>query len=68
MLKLNNNKNYIFTATEKYKLLVKRLKRIILKALKYIIVTERKNALTIDETYLIETIVYKKSPLTLCNS
>jgi len=38
------------------------------KALKYIIVTERKNALTIDETYLIETIVYKKSPLTLCNS
>ena len=35
--KLNNNKNYIFTATEKYKLLVKRLKRIILKALKYII-------------------------------
>ena len=25
-------------------------------------------ALTIDETYLIETIVYKKSPLTLCNS
>ena len=35
--KLNNNKNYIFSATEKYKLLVKRLKRIILKALKYII-------------------------------
>lgn len=35
--KLNNNKNYIFIATEKYKLLVKRLKRIILKALKYII-------------------------------
>ena len=35
--KLNNNRNYIFTATEKYKLLVKRLKRIILKALKYII-------------------------------
>ena len=35
--KLENNKNYIFTATEKYKLLVERLKRIILKALKYII-------------------------------
>lgn len=35
--KLNNNKNYIFSATEKYKLLVKRLKKIILKALKYII-------------------------------
>ncbi len=36
--KLENNKNYIFNATEKYKLLVKRLKRIILKALKYIII------------------------------
>lgn len=35
--KLENNKNYIFVATEKYKLLVKRLKRIILKAIKYII-------------------------------
>jgi ATP-dependent helicase/nuclease subunit B len=37
--KLNSSKNYIFTATEKYKLLVKRLKRIILKALKYIILS-----------------------------
>ena len=35
--KLKDNKNYIFVATEKYKLLVQRLKRIILKALKYII-------------------------------
>ena len=35
--KLQENKNYIFNATKKYKLLVKRLKRIILKAIKYII-------------------------------
>lgn len=35
--KLQNAKNYIFIATAKYKLLVKRLKRIIIKALKYII-------------------------------
>lgn len=35
--KLENSKNYIFIATEKYKLLVRRLKRIILEALKYII-------------------------------
>ena len=35
--KLLNNNYYIFTATEKYKLLIIRLKRIINKALKYII-------------------------------
>lgn len=35
--KLLKNNNYIFTATEKYKLLVIRLKRIIIKSLKYII-------------------------------
>ena len=35
--KLQDSKNYIFIATEKYKLLVKRLKRIILKSIKYII-------------------------------
>ena len=35
--KLLNENNYIFTATEKYKLLVQRLKRIIVKSLKYII-------------------------------
>ena len=34
---LNDNKNYIFNATAKYRLLVIRLKRIILKAIKYII-------------------------------
>ena len=37
--KLLNENNYIFTATEKYKLLVVRLKRIIIKSLKYIIQT-----------------------------
>ena len=36
---LNLSKNYIFTATAKYKVLVKRLKRIVSKALKYIIET-----------------------------
>ena len=35
--KLELSKNAIFTATEKYKILVQRLKRIIAKALKYII-------------------------------
>ena len=35
--KLLNENNYIFTSTEKYKLLVQRLKRIIIKSLKYII-------------------------------
>ena len=37
--KLQKNNNYIFNATEKYKLLVIRLKRIIIKSLKYIIQT-----------------------------
>ena len=37
--KLQNNKTYIFNAKEKYKLLVERLKRIIIKSLKYIINT-----------------------------
>ena len=37
--KLLEKGNYIFTATEKYKLLVQRLKRIIIKSLKYIILT-----------------------------
>lgn len=37
--KLKENKNYIFTSSKKYKILVERLKRIIFKALKYIIET-----------------------------
>jgi ATP-dependent helicase/nuclease subunit B len=36
---LNLNKNYIFQATAKYKVLTKRLKKIVSKALKYIIQT-----------------------------
>ena len=36
---LNLNKNFIFTATAKYKMLVRRLKKIVSKALKYIIHT-----------------------------
>ena len=36
---LNLSKNYIFTATAKYKMLVKRLKKLVSKALKYIIET-----------------------------
>ena len=36
---LNNNKNYVFTSSAKYKLLVTRLKRIVTKALKYIVDT-----------------------------
>ena len=36
---LNLSKNYIFTVTAKYKVLVRRLKRIVSKALKYIIQT-----------------------------
>lgn len=35
--KLHLNKNYIFTSTPKYKLLTQRLKRVILKSMKYII-------------------------------
>ena len=37
--KLKNTKNYIFISKEKYKLLVRRLKRIIFKSLKYILDT-----------------------------
>lgn len=36
---LNLSKNFVFTATAKYKVLVRRLKRIVSKALKYIIQT-----------------------------
>lgn len=35
--KLHLNKNYIFTSNEKYQLLARRLKRVILKSMKYII-------------------------------
>ena len=48
--KLQNSKNYIFVATEKYKLLVKRLKRIILKAIKYIIFSLKTSDFNIEGT------------------
>ncbi len=48
--KLLNSNNYIFTATEKYKLLVSRLKRIIKKALKYIIETIVQSEFNLDGT------------------
>lgn len=35
--KLSLNKNYIFTSTDKYKVLTRRLKRVILKSMKYIL-------------------------------
>lgn len=35
--KLKNTKNYIFTSTDKYKVLTRRLKRVILKSMKYIL-------------------------------
>ena len=35
--KLNLNKNYIFSSTPKYKVLARRLKRVVLKSMKYII-------------------------------
>ena len=48
--KLKQNKNYVFTSSKKYKLLVERLKRIILKALKYIIETLVKSEFEIAGT------------------
>lgn len=35
--KLNLNKNYIFSSTPKYKVLLHRLKRVVLKSMEYII-------------------------------
>jgi len=48
MLKLN--KNYIFISSEKYKLLVLRLKRIVIKAIKYIIETIKQSSFEIAGT------------------
>ena len=48
--KLLNENNYIFTATEKYKLLVQRLKRIIVKSLKYIIQSLVQSEFTLEGT------------------
>ena len=48
--KLQNSNNYIFVATEKYKFLVKRLKRMILKAIKYIIISLKASDFNIKGT------------------
>ena len=47
---LKKAQNYIFTATNKYKLLVTRLKRIVVKALKYIIITLAQSEFNIEGT------------------
>ena len=48
--KLLKNNNYVFTATAKYKLLINRLKRIVIKALKYIIQTIVQSEFIIEGT------------------
>lgn len=62
---LNLSKNYIFTATEKYKILVKRLKRIISKALKYIIQTIIYSDFSLEGTEIEFGEKGKYSPITL---
>lgn len=47
---LNLSKNFIFSSTAKYKVLVKRLKRIVSKALKYIIQTLIHSDFTVEGT------------------
>ena len=47
---LKKAQNYIFTATNKYKLLVTRLKRIVVKALKYIIISLAQSEFNIEGT------------------
>jgi len=67
--KLNQNKNYIFTSTAKYRALVVRLKKIIKKALKYIIETIVKSRFEVFGTELEfgEKGKYKPIRLTLEN-
>ena len=48
--KLGQTKNYIFSSSEKYKLLVIRLKKIICKALKYILLTLVNSEFTVEGT------------------
>ena len=62
---LNLSKNYIFTATEKYKVLVRRLKRIISKALKYIIQTIIYSDFSIEGTEIEFSEKGKYSPIIL---
>ena len=67
--KLKQNKNYIFTSTAKYRALVVRLKKIIKKALKYIIETIVKSRFEVFGTELEfgEKGKYKPIRLTLDN-
>ncbi len=62
---LNLSKNYIFTATAKYKVLVRRLKRIISKALKYIIQTIIYSDFSIEGTEIEFNEKGKYSPIIL---
>jgi len=67
--KLSQNKNYVFTSTAKYRALVVRLKKIIKKALKYIIETIVKSRFEVFGTELEfdEKGKYKPIRLTLDN-
>ena len=67
--KLSENKNYIFTSTAKYRALVARLKKIIKKALKYIIETLVQSRFEVFGTELEfdEKGKYKPIKLTLDN-
>ena len=67
--KLSQNKNYVFTSTAKYRALVVRLKKIIKKALKYIIETIVKSRFEVFGTELEfgEKAKYKPIRLTLDN-
>ena len=60
--KLEQTKNYIFTSTAKYRALVIRLKKILNKALKYIIETRR-----INKVCIADDVIYKKEILNEIN-
>jgi len=62
---LNQSKNFIFTSTAKYKALVKRLKRIVSKALKYIIQTLIYSDFNIEGTEIEFGHKSKYKPITL---
>lgn len=63
--KLQDAKNYMFTATVKYKVLVRRLKKIVSKALKYIIQTIIHSDFNIDGTEVEFGQKGKYKPITL---
>ena len=63
--KLEDGKNYIFKATVKYKVLVRRLKRIVSKALKYIINTIIYSDFSIEGTEIEFGVKGKYKPIIL---